>query len=173
MKRNRIIGKPRTSILPITTFCWSLRPCTRIITNFHRLWISTASFPTIRALRSAPECCCCRPDRAPRRSPRSSPSSRNPPPRRTRSPWRRPTSRRSSSRKPSRWPPKASRPRRRISICACSTARILRDERRFPSAAEEFSAAAKIKPDAAEAWTELAGVLIMAEQPAGRLGGAG
>ena len=43
--------------------------------------------------------------------------------------------------------------------------RILRDERRFPSAAEEFSAAAKIKPDAAEAWTELAGVLIMAEQP--------
>lgn len=43
--------------------------------------------------------------------------------------------------------------------------RILRDERRFPSAAEEFSAAAKIKPDAAEAWTELAGVLVMAEQP--------
>ena len=43
--------------------------------------------------------------------------------------------------------------------------RILRDERRFPSAAEEFSAATKIKPDAAEAWTELAGVLIMAEQP--------
>ncbi|MBZ5634752.1 MAG: tetratricopeptide repeat protein [Acidobacteriia bacterium] len=44
-------------------------------------------------------------------------------------------------------------------------ARILRDERRFPSAAEEFSTAAKIKPDATEAWTELAGVLIMAEQP--------
>jgi tetratricopeptide (TPR) repeat protein len=43
--------------------------------------------------------------------------------------------------------------------------RILRDQRRFPSAAEQFSAAAKIKPDAAEAWTELAGVLIMAEQP--------
>ena len=43
--------------------------------------------------------------------------------------------------------------------------RILRDERRFPSAAEEFSAATKIKPDSAEAWTELAGVLIMAEQP--------
>lgn len=43
--------------------------------------------------------------------------------------------------------------------------RILRDERRFPSAAEEFSAATKIKPDAADAWTELAGVLIMAEQP--------
>jgi predicted Zn-dependent protease len=43
--------------------------------------------------------------------------------------------------------------------------RILRDERRFPSASEQFSAAAKIKPDAVEAWTELAGVLIMAEQP--------
>jgi len=43
--------------------------------------------------------------------------------------------------------------------------RILRDQRRFPPAAEQFSAAAKIKPAAAEAWTELAGVLIMAEQP--------
>jgi len=43
--------------------------------------------------------------------------------------------------------------------------RILRDQRRFPSAAEQFSAAAKIKTDVPEAWTELAGVLIMAEQP--------
>ena len=43
--------------------------------------------------------------------------------------------------------------------------RILRDQRRFPAAAEEFSAASRIKPDSAEAWTELAGVLIMAEQP--------
>jgi len=43
--------------------------------------------------------------------------------------------------------------------------RILRDERRFPSAAEQFSAAAKIKPDAVEAWTELANVLLVAEQP--------
>jgi len=42
--------------------------------------------------------------------------------------------------------------------------RILRDERRFPPAAEQFSAASKIKPDAPEAWTELAGVQIMAEQ---------
>jgi tetratricopeptide (TPR) repeat protein len=42
--------------------------------------------------------------------------------------------------------------------------RILRDQRRFPSASEQFSAASKLKPDAAEAWTELAGVLIMAEQ---------
>ena len=43
--------------------------------------------------------------------------------------------------------------------------RILRDQRRFPPAAEQFSAAAKIKPDVAQVWTELAGVLIMAEQP--------
>jgi len=43
--------------------------------------------------------------------------------------------------------------------------RILRDQRRFLPASEQFSAAAKIKPDATEAWTELAGVLIMAEQP--------
>jgi len=44
--------------------------------------------------------------------------------------------------------------------------RILRDQRKFPPAAEQFSAASRIKPDAADAWTELAGVLIMAEQPA-------
>ena len=43
--------------------------------------------------------------------------------------------------------------------------RTLRDERKFPLASEQFSAAAKIKPEAAQAWTELAGVLIMAEQP--------
>jgi tetratricopeptide (TPR) repeat protein len=43
--------------------------------------------------------------------------------------------------------------------------RTLRDERKFPSAAEQFSAATKLKPDAAQAWTELAGVLVMAEQP--------
>jgi tetratricopeptide (TPR) repeat protein len=43
--------------------------------------------------------------------------------------------------------------------------RVLRDERRFPSASEQFSAAAKIKPDAVEAWTELANVLIVGEQP--------
>jgi len=48
--------------------------------------------------------------------------------------------------------------------------RILRDQRRFPPAAEQFSAAAKIKPDAAEAWTELAGVLIMAERLTDGLG---
>lgn len=44
--------------------------------------------------------------------------------------------------------------------------RILRDERKFPPAAEQFSAATKLKPDAPDAWTELAGVLVMAEQPA-------
>jgi tetratricopeptide (TPR) repeat protein len=43
--------------------------------------------------------------------------------------------------------------------------RILRDQRKFPSAVEQFTAAARIKPDAAQAWTELAGVLIMAERP--------
>jgi tetratricopeptide (TPR) repeat protein len=44
--------------------------------------------------------------------------------------------------------------------------RILRDERKFPPAAEQFSAATKIKADSPEAWTELAGVLVMAEKPA-------
>ena len=44
--------------------------------------------------------------------------------------------------------------------------RILRDERKFPPAAEQFSAATKLKADAPDAWTELAGVLVMAEQPA-------
>ena len=43
--------------------------------------------------------------------------------------------------------------------------RVLRDERRFPSASEQFTAAAKIKPDAVEAWTELANVLIVGDQP--------
>jgi tetratricopeptide (TPR) repeat protein len=43
--------------------------------------------------------------------------------------------------------------------------RVLRDQRRFPPASEQFSTAAKIKPEAVEAWTELAGVLIMAERP--------
>ena len=43
--------------------------------------------------------------------------------------------------------------------------RVLRDQRKFPPASEQFSIATKIKPDAAQAWTELAGVLIMAEQP--------
>jgi len=42
-------------------------------------------------------------------------------------------------------------------------ARILRDQRKFPAAAQDFFLAAKMKPDSAEAWSELAGVLVMAE----------
>jgi Tfp pilus assembly protein PilF len=41
--------------------------------------------------------------------------------------------------------------------------RLIRDQRRFPDAAAEFERAAKLKPDAPEAWSELAGVLVMAE----------
>lgn len=41
--------------------------------------------------------------------------------------------------------------------------RIIRDERKFPESAEEFSRATQLKPDAPEAWSELAGVLVMAE----------
>jgi len=42
--------------------------------------------------------------------------------------------------------------------------RQLRDARQFIPAANQFAAAAKIKPDAKEVWNELAGVLTMAEQ---------
>jgi len=41
--------------------------------------------------------------------------------------------------------------------------RLIRDQRKFPEAAEEFERAAKLKPDAPQAWSELAGVLVMAE----------
>lgn len=41
--------------------------------------------------------------------------------------------------------------------------RILRDQRRFQEAANTFYAAAKLKPDSVEAWTEMAGMLVMAE----------
>ncbi len=41
--------------------------------------------------------------------------------------------------------------------------RMLRDQRKFPEAAQEFFRAAKLKPDSAESWSELAGVLVMAE----------
>jgi len=41
--------------------------------------------------------------------------------------------------------------------------RIIRDQRKFPEAADEFARAAKLKPDAPQAWSELAGVLVMAE----------
>jgi tetratricopeptide (TPR) repeat protein len=41
--------------------------------------------------------------------------------------------------------------------------RLVRDQRKFPEAAAEFERAAKLKPDAPQAWSELAGVLVMAE----------
>jgi tetratricopeptide (TPR) repeat protein len=46
--------------------------------------------------------------------------------------------------------------------------RLIRDQRRFPEAAAEFELATKLKPDDPQAWSELAGVLVMAEnyQPA-------
>jgi len=42
--------------------------------------------------------------------------------------------------------------------------RILRDQRKFADAASQFMAAARIKPDLAEAWSELAAALVIAEQ---------
>ena len=41
--------------------------------------------------------------------------------------------------------------------------RMLRDQRKFAEAAQEFFRAAQLKPDSAESWSELAGVLVMAE----------
>lgn len=41
--------------------------------------------------------------------------------------------------------------------------RLIRDQRKFPEAAAEFERATKLKPDAPQAWSELAGVLVMAE----------
>ncbi len=41
--------------------------------------------------------------------------------------------------------------------------RLIRDQRKFPEAAVEFERAAKMKPDSEQAWSELAGVLVMAE----------
>jgi tetratricopeptide (TPR) repeat protein len=43
-------------------------------------------------------------------------------------------------------------------------ARILRDQRKTAAAAQQFQVAAGMKPEAVEAWTELAGMLILAEQ---------
>ena len=42
--------------------------------------------------------------------------------------------------------------------------RLLRDQRKFPDAEQEFLAASKLRPDAIQPWNELAGVLIVAEQ---------
>jgi tetratricopeptide (TPR) repeat protein len=41
--------------------------------------------------------------------------------------------------------------------------RALREQRKFASAAQEFARAAQAKPDSAEAWSELAGMLILTE----------
>ena len=41
--------------------------------------------------------------------------------------------------------------------------RLIRDQRKFPEAAVEFERATKLKPDSEPAWSELAGVLVMAE----------
>lgn len=48
--------------------------------------------------------------------------------------------------------------------------RVLRDARNFPAAAEQFLKAAQIQPDFKEAWSELAGALILAENYPGALG---
>jgi tetratricopeptide (TPR) repeat protein len=48
--------------------------------------------------------------------------------------------------------------------------RILRDQRKFPQAAQDFLGAAKMKPDSAEAWSELASVLVIADDFAAALG---
>jgi tetratricopeptide (TPR) repeat protein len=47
--------------------------------------------------------------------------------------------------------------------------RLIRDQRKFPDAAQQFVAAAQLKPDSAEAWSELAGVLVLAENYGGAL----
>ena len=46
--------------------------------------------------------------------------------------------------------------------------RLIRDQRKFPEAAAEFERATKLQPDSEQAWSELAGVLVMEEnyQPA-------
>ncbi len=48
--------------------------------------------------------------------------------------------------------------------------RIIRDQRQFPQAAQEFFRATKVKPESPEAWSELAGALVMAEDFASALG---
>jgi tetratricopeptide (TPR) repeat protein len=41
--------------------------------------------------------------------------------------------------------------------------RMLRDQRKFPEAAEQFFKGLQLKPDAPECWSEYAGVLVMME----------
>jgi len=50
-----------------------------------------------------------------------------------------------------------------------SLGRELRDQRRFVPAAQEFAAAAKLRPDSVKAWNELAAVLVVNEDYAGGL----
>jgi tetratricopeptide (TPR) repeat protein len=42
--------------------------------------------------------------------------------------------------------------------------RALRDQRKFPEAAGQFFAASQLKPDSAEAWSELGGAFVMSEK---------
>ena len=48
--------------------------------------------------------------------------------------------------------------------------RLLRDSRKFQEAGEQFFRATQLKPDSAETWSELAGVLVMLENYPGALG---
>lgn len=48
--------------------------------------------------------------------------------------------------------------------------RILRDQRKFPEAAQDFFRATKLKSESPEAWSEFAGVLVMAENYPAALG---
>lgn len=48
--------------------------------------------------------------------------------------------------------------------------RMLRDQRKFSDSAQEFFRSTQLKPDSAEAWSELAGVLVMAENYPAALG---
>jgi tetratricopeptide (TPR) repeat protein len=43
-------------------------------------------------------------------------------------------------------------------------ARLLRDQRKFPEAANQFYTAAQKQPDSVEAWTELSGIFMVSEQ---------
>lgn len=47
--------------------------------------------------------------------------------------------------------------------------RLIRDQRKFAQAAQQFLAAAQLKPDSAEAWSELADMLVSAENYPGAL----
>jgi tetratricopeptide (TPR) repeat protein len=47
--------------------------------------------------------------------------------------------------------------------------RLLRDERRFPEAAQQFYAATQLKPDSLEAWNEFAGMLMLVKNYEGAI----